>query len=194
MIDSWNRRSKNEYNLIGIIKYGQAIKYDNDKDFKFMGIGQLNASPGLQPDSTHLSVVDNKNNQCVIDISNKYMASAFCSNFILNKEGRSINRLLGSESTTCKQEKLVEMITSSKKESVFALSALISEKKYPLFKRKSIENLIESEMNVLNLHEIANEIECSGKSITQVFKLSEEIDEKNHTVRNKKNNKLGIKQ
>lgn len=42
-------------------------------------------------------------------------------------------------------------------------------------------------MNVLNLHEIANEIDCSGKSLTQVFALSADLELQKKTK--KKNNK-----
>jgi hypothetical protein len=172
LVARWNAQSPHKFGLIGTMKEGDKITLES-KEYTFQGIGQLSASKNESNDSTlsHLKFIDSDSNAHLVNIKNKYLTSAFISNFVLNKKGKSITSL--QENSKKNDNTPISILLSKcEKETVFALHALLEEKEYPVDKVPTVKNLIEKRINVFNLHNLAVSIDVSNLSITDAFTLS----------------------
>lgn len=187
LVERWNRQSCHKFKLIGTMKNGDKINVES-KEYRFQGIGQLNCSKNiaLGPDSSHLKFTNEKGDDYAIDISNKYLTSAFVSNFELNKIGRSITSLRGNEDTKLKGTSPVEiMLGKCESEAVFALNALLEEKMFPFGQPRTKESLLEKDMNVFNLHKLGDAIYNCGLSLTGAMALTKGYKEPEVTKKQK---------
>jgi hypothetical protein len=180
IISTWNMPKSNQikYNLIGKIKSGDKITY-NGKKYQFKGIGEVSNIKGSKTlQSNQLKFTDEKNNNYHLSTENKFLVSAFISNFILNQEDRSLTSLRGNSSRLSEKLKGNEELNKITKEEIYAIDAAMSEKKYPIGKPQTSYHLKNHGINIYNLAETSNTIYTKGISLSEAYGISTNIKRK----------------